>query len=483
MAPARMRLLVVEDNAGISENLSEMFSGEFDVTIAPNGKDALAAAEKGFDLAILDVRLPDMSGNTLLKSLKERNPFSEIIVHTGNADLESAIAAVREDAYAYLLKPVRSEELIRTLGHAREQIELRRHSEELRAQLSASEQKLRNIFDTVGAAILAVDQDLRIRFANQSTTQMLGYPSDELIGREVVEALTAPSERGSCHSMLVAVLNGEERAFESACVHKDGSTRLIQWKWTRVRGDPSLDAAYGVGTDVTEQRELERKMRAQERLATAGTLTAGLAHEIRNPLNAAVLQLSLLGRHLKKLPDQHHQKLLGPVDVVRAELKRLDALLEDFLRLARPRTTRTAPVDLDVVIRDVVSLESEAARSRHIALEAGPDSATRVQGDADALKQVLVNLINNALEAAGSVVSVQVIPDDDFVVISVIDDGPGIPKETIDRIFEPFFTTKPTGTGLGLPIVYSIVRSLEGEISLSSDGDGTTAKVRLRRWR
>ncbi|MBI4820642.1 MAG: response regulator [Deltaproteobacteria bacterium] len=480
--PPRMRLLVVEDNPSISENLVEIFENEFEVDVASDGKSALVASDRGFDLAILDVRLPDMSGNVLLKMLKESNPGSEIIVHTGNADLESAIAAIRGDAYAYLLKPVRAEELIRTLRHAREQIILRRTSEQLQAALASSEQKLRHIFDSVGAGILAIDSQRRIHFANRGITEMLGYSSEELLGCDVVDTLFTSAERAKCRIGLEGVLRGEDLTFEAACTSRDGETRLVQWRWTRVHGDPSDDAAYGVGTDVTVQRDLERRMRAQEKLAAAGTLTAGLAHEIRNPLNAAVLQLSLLSRLLRKLPVQENRRLTEPIDVVRSELKRLDALLEDFLRLARPRVAKASAIDLEMLIGDVVRLEGEAARSKGLKLDAEVESGLFARGDVDPMKQVLVNLINNALEAARSRVSISATSAAEWVDICVRDDGCGIPKESIDRVFEPFFTTKPTGTGLGLPIVYSIVRSFDGDITLESSGEGTLARVRLPRW-
>src|SRR5690606_156130 len=129
--------------------------------------------------------------------------------------------------------------------------------------------------------------------------------------------------------------------------------RRVQMRWTRL-ASAGEDQICGMGLDVTRQRELERKARTSEKLAAVGTLAAGLAHEIRNPLNAAGLQLSLLSRRIHKLPPEERGNLEQPLELVRTELSRLNSLLGDFLAFARPRDYARYPIDLSALVERIV---------------------------------------------------------------------------------------------------------------------------------
>jgi signal transduction histidine kinase len=235
-----------------------------------------------------------------------------------------------------------------------------------------------------------------------------------------------------------------------------------------------------VGVDVTRERELERRARMNERLAAAGALAAGLAHEIRNPLNGASLHLSVLDRALARSPEVP-EAARDASAVLRAEIRRLGALVTDFLDVARPKPLARAPVDVNDVARSVQALLAPEAEARRVTLEleAFPFPAT-AQVDSERTKQVLVNLVRNALEAVkeGGHVAVRVRRLPHEVEVDVHDDGPGIPDPTAP-IFDAFFTTKDRGTGLGLSIVQRIVTDHGGEVSFASRPGATTFTVRL----
>ena len=236
----------------------------------------------------------------------------------------------------------------------------------------------------------------------------------------------------------------------------------------------------GVGTDITHETELEKKIRAAERLAAAGTLTAGLAHEIRNPLNAAILQLSLLERQARRVEPKARASIMEPLDLVQSELRRLDTLLENFLAFARPRDHVRKKVDASALVERTVSLERELVNKEKKRLELEAEPRVFVSADESALNQVVLNLLKNAIEAAKSEVSVRVARHGARVELEFEDDGPGISSEHEERVFEPFFTTKGGGTGLGLPIVFTIVERHEGTIRFERRaGGGTRACVSL----
>jgi signal transduction histidine kinase len=210
-----------------------------------------------------------------------------------------------------------------------------------------------------------------------------------------------------------------------------------------------------------------------EKLAAVGTMTAGLSHEIRNPLNAASLQLSVLERRLQRLPRDQQPPLLEPLTLVKDEIRRLDHILEDFLQFARPRDFVAHPVDVSSVVHRVLDLLGGEAERRGIRLERDvPGTLPLVAGDEERLRQVLVNLGLNALQAVqdGGLVRVSSRPGppgprgEATVDVVVDDDGRGVPPESRDRIFEPFFTTKARGSGLGLSIVHAIVTQHGGKI-------------------
>lgn len=234
------------------------------------------------------------------------------------------------------------------------------------------------------------------------------------------------------------------------------------------------------------QLDSEEKLLARERQALADrlvamqTMTSGLAHEVRNPLNAAQLQLELLERRLRR--DGHTDRFLEPTELARKEIERLTSLLNDFLAFARPPELNAQPHDVAQLLRDVHTVERPAAERRgaRLALEPDPEPLT-AEVDAPKLHQVVVNLVRNGIEAvsAGGNVMLSLIPGEDWFVIRVEDDGPGIPEEIRPRIYEPFFSTKDTGTGLGMSIVHSLVTLHGGAIDLETGPKGTRFDVAI----
>lgn len=218
----------------------------------------------------------------------------------------------------------------------------------------------------------------------------------------------------------------------------------------------------------SEKRELARRAQRAEKLAMVGTLTAGLSHEIRNPLNAAVLQLTVLERRVRKLESAMQPPLLEPLTLVRDEIQRLEHILRDFLQFARPAPLTLNPVSMNELLSRVTALMGQDAEKRGVKLTYAPTDSGTVPGDGDQLKQVLMNLTLNALDAAGpgGRVAVTTSADSEFLHVCVDDSGKGVDPALRDRLFEPFFTTKAQGSGLGLPISSAIVSQHGGRIEI-----------------
>lgn len=236
-----------------------------------------------------------------------------------------------------------------------------------------------------------------------------------------------------------------------------------------------------------EERLLRRERNAQsERIVAMQTLSAGLAHEVRNPLNAAKLQLELLERRLRRADAD--PRLLQSTELVSEEIGRLTELLNEFLSFARPTQLSTGVHDLRAVVQHVLELERPGAQARGISFVVAhgldvDDAPIELELDAGKIHQVVLNLIRNAVEASAHGQAVEVSVErvaEGGAAITVRDHGPGIPPEVIARIYEPFFSTKEGGTGMGMAIVHSLVSLHGGTIAITSDG-GAAITVTLPR--
>jgi signal transduction histidine kinase len=230
-----------------------------------------------------------------------------------------------------------------------------------------------------------------------------------------------------------------------------------------------------------EKRELSRRAQVNEKLAAVGTLTAGLSHEIRNPLNAAGLQLLVLERRVQKLDASLRPALVEPLRLVQEEIRRLEHILRDFLQFARPMKVDAKPVPLGPIVARVLDLLAGDAERRGVRIERRLHEATAL-ADAAQVQQVVLNICLNGIEAMadGGILRVRTAVEGSEAVITVEDTGPGIPDELLQRLFEPFFTTKPAGSGLGLAIARAIVEQHGGRIDVRRrDTVGTRFEIGL----
>lgn len=475
------KILVIEDNVDLAENLVEILEEDgASVDHAPTAARGLEVASAEHHLALVDIGLPDASGASLVPKLRAvGDGHMAVLLVTGNASIEDAITAVRAGAYDYILKPFDPDVLLAGVERAYERVSLEREANALANALQASEENLRTFVDAVTALLLVLDGQGRVLRANKAVLQATGREANELEGHSWVERHLPDAEKPSVERIIADLAGGAASASHEGRVLRVSATgalseRWVRWQWTAQRIDDEL-RIFASGLDVTQLRDLERRSRLSQKLAAVGTLSAGLAHEIRNPLNAASLQLQLLERRVKRIDD--HEKLLEPVHVVVDEIARLARLVDDFLRFARPADLRARPLDVVALVKGLADLERPAAAQAGatLAFQSKVESL-HIEGDPERLRQVFLNLIRNAVEAVsdGGTVTVDVGADGDGVRVSVLDDGPGIEEEHLSRIFEPFFSTKEGGTGLGMAICHSAISLHGGDIEIHLPGAGGT---------
>jgi signal transduction histidine kinase len=268
---------------------------------------------------------------------------------------------------------------------------------------------------------------------------------------------------------------------ECAIRTKSGKYRDVRW---HIAYAPSAQhdevVLFVIGQDMTEELALQEKTRQHEKLAAVGTLAAGLAHEIRNPLNGAQLHVAFLERALKKTADPD---MLEAVNVVGDEIKRLAALVSEFLDFARPRPPQLKAVSARSLADRVLPLVSQKAHDANVVLALDfPSRDPTLTVDPAKIEQVLLNLLSNAIEAAPETteghVTLRVRRQPRSVFFEVEDDGPGLPSPDAP-IFDPFFSTKAQGTGLGLSITHRIVADHRGDVTVESRPGRTVFRVTL----
>jgi signal transduction histidine kinase len=457
------RVLIVDDDEALADNVAEIVGGALDVAteIARDRQSALARArENDFDVALIDVRLPDGDGMSLLEPLRQIAPFAQLVLVTGNATIEGAIAAVRGDAFAYVLKPVSPPDLLDTVRRALEQAALYRERERLRVELERSEGRYRELVELMPAFVLALDAGGGISTWNRQLEQVTGFSRAEMVGK--------------AGHVLVGT---DEQARDLPL--KSGGARKVRWSRAEVTGPDGAPTVYAVGIDVTNEEEMLRRVLRAERLAAVGTMAAGLAHEVRNPLNSASLQLTVLERRLEK--GEGPERIIPIARIIKGEIDRLDRLVRDFLAFAKPHPLDLRPVDIPelvTAVRELIAPEAEAAR---VLVTVDAPAATRAaSGDAERLRQVMLNLTRNAIEAMhaqGGHLILRTRSSEATVTVEVEDDGPGFPESL--PVFDAFFTTKDQGTGLGLALVHRIVTDHGGAIRVESRPGRTCFSVSL----
>jgi len=233
--------------------------------------------------------------------------------------------------------------------------------------------------------------------------------------------------------------------------------------------------------DISEKRNREVRLRRAESLASLTTLAAGVAHEIKNPLGSIGIHIQLIQKAIKQAGSIRPNTILQYLDVVNEELDRLNGIVVDFLFAVRPMDIKLLKGSLNKVVQDIVQfLKYELEQSNitiRLELEKDDDS---ILMDERFLKQAILNIIKNSIHAMpeGGKIKISTLKTSEDVRLMISDSGIGIPEENIEKIFEPYFTTKPDGTGLGLTLVYKIIKEHGAEIEvMSRPGSGTTVTI------
>jgi PAS domain S-box-containing protein len=304
------------------------------------------------------------------------------------------------------------------------------------------------------------------RFIGKARGEMLGHQPQEIFSRETILG----------RKILDAFASHEAVGLEEI---EDAQGRHIQISLDFIEEHGERIGALLTLRDAESVHRIEDEIELSRRLSAIGRLTSGVAHEVKNPINAIVVHLEVLRQKMKEIdPDTRRH-----VDVISSEIQRLDRVVQTLVDFTRPVELRLNDMDLRKVVEDVVSLASPAAEKHNVLIEreAAPDHLA-VRIDADLVKQALLNIVLNGVQAMpdGGTLRLTVKRDGDGALISVRDQGAGIPENIRDKIFNLYFTTKTGGSGIGLAMAYRVVQLHHGSVEFTSIIDhGTTFFLRF----
>ena len=360
------------------------------------------------------------------------------------------------------------------------------HDDSTRNTLEEVKGLARNILQSIPTGVLTVNRSGVITAVNPTAEAVLKRSAADLLGNSY-ETVFAKGE--TIREVLDGALGDHRHVSQKDLPYEGGNRGLqtIRVSTVELKEDDGQPAGVLLqAQDVTEWLGLEQRVRVAEKLAALHTLSAGVAHELRNPLSAMDLNLHLLEEELKEqgIPTNRTAHYLR---VLNAECRRLSGILDNFMKFARPGSVGLHEVDVQRVIEHIASLMRFEAEERKIHLERTIENdLPPVLGDETQISQVLVNIVVNAFHATEGGGRCHITADAPiadgkrWVEISVRDTGVGISEDALPRLFEPFYTTKSSGTGLGLAIAYRIMQDHGGSISISSaPGSGTVVALKF----
>jgi two-component system cell cycle sensor histidine kinase/response regulator CckA len=442
-----------------------------------------------------------------MDAVKMKHPDTSVIVISGDADLDSALAALRNDAYDYIRKPFEFAEFLRTIENALNQQALKREKDKINKKLIRSEERYRYLVENSPDIIYTLDANGNFTFLSEALEHLLGFTVEDLIGKHY-SAIVWEADRDKAQWFF-----DERRS-------RDRAASAIELRLKAVDGEQQNDSArryltvelksmgiydasapdgrrryvgtHGVIRDISERQRLQHQLQNSERMESLGTLAGGIAHDFNNLLMGIQGRSSLIAMDLE---DAH--PIFEHLHAIDDYIRSATHLTKQLLGFARGGKYEVKPTDINALI--LKSADMFARTKKEIIIETQfHDTNIVVEADHRQIEQVMLNLYINAWQAMPNGGRLQIetqstAMDDDacrlylvkpgrYVRITVADTGIGMTPKTLQRIFDPFFTTKEKsrGTGLGLASAYGIIKNHHGFIQATSElGQGTTFSIYL----
>jgi PAS domain S-box-containing protein len=568
----KKKILIIDDEESIRMMLTQALElGGYTVEVAEDGKVGVEKflKDRSFSLILTDMMMPKMNGIEVLEQVRVIDPDIEVVVLTGYGGHSNAIEAMKKGAYDYLEKPTNIEELFIVMEKALERRRLSYENKEYQrnleklveirtSELNDTKNFLQSVLDSSSDhSIIATDLDGIITLFNKGSENLLGYDANEVESRETVMLFTPEDQKGEFRKEQPKVKNDEKTILEREKIvrRKDGRLVTVSLSVAQLTDkNNNVIGTLGIAKDITRQKKLERKLKQytenlellvaertaqlanrnieleatleelheaqaqvvqSEKMASIGQLSAGVAHEINNPIGFVHSNMSTLKKYAKRIENvlaeinkcikgenELSSEVLegiikkGKIDFILTDLqniidesmdgtRRVKTIVKDLKNFSNIDKSQIVTVDITDGIESTLNIVwNEIKYKAEVVKEFSEIPA--ISCNIQKLNQVFLNMLVNAShaieETLGKIVIRTFDLDDGRIAIEIEDNGKGMDQETVKKIFDPFFTTKEIGqgTGLGLSVSYRIIKEHGGDIEVESEvGIGTKFRIIL----
>jgi two-component system, cell cycle sensor histidine kinase and response regulator CckA len=479
-------ILVVDDEPYYCSTLKFILeTSGYRVEMAYSGQQALSCLQNDFFHAVLlDLNLPDIDGIQVAEYIKQNHCDTAIIIQTGYATVNNAIQAMRSGVFDFLCKPNKAELVLETIARGIE-------NKQLKWELAQSERRFRQLSEATWEGI-AVFEKNRLLHVNSQFCEIFGYEETELFCISFSDILPGWDV---CRSV-----NGERDdetigAIEFSGRHKDGRNIPVEVRIKHIDGKRNQVVAIrdisARKTADQKRMDLQRKLADAQRMESLGLMAGSVAHDLNNILTGIVTFPELMLTRMSQ-----SEKFRPEIELIYKAGRQAADVVSDLLTVARGSKCKKEPNNLNLLVNNFIdSIEYRQLESDfpHITIDVGfePD-LPNLNCSAIHISKSIINLVTNAAEACGNdgyitirtisrkliepIRGYEEIPAGEYVVLSIADNGSGIPVDGLNRIFEPFFSKKEmgrSGTGLGLTVIWNTVRDHHGYIDLASNAAGS----------
>jgi nitrogen fixation/metabolism regulation signal transduction histidine kinase len=328
----------------------------------------------------------------------------------------------------------------------------------------------------MGDAVVVVDEKFKVTLFNKSSQNLFNRNEDEVLKQN----LSGLSEDISKYLMDYCKNNNKNCADVQIETLLANYRRYLHLNFTKNKDEEGKDNYIIVINDVTEARKLEEESKRKEKLSAMGELASGVAHEIRNPINAIGMIAQRLDKEFKVQNDSEEYHNI--TSLLRNEVTRINKIISQFLGYAKPLDIQIKKINSKEYFDDIYRLFIDQAKQKQVELIKLSNQSFEMHVDPELIKQSLMNLIQNAIDAVvkNGIVEINYFKKENDLLIEISDNGKGVPEDMRGKIFDLYFTTKPEGTGLGLSIVQKIIMEHKGTIDVTSDlNEFTKFKIKI----
>ena len=488
----KIRILIAEEDPEFIRMIEQSLKdsrGLYEIDKVSSGEDCLKRLQSAkFDILLLDHGLPDGKGLDWLRRFNELGVNIPTIFVTAKGDPQLAIDAMKEGIFDYINRSAECAKAFPfVVNRAIEGFGLMVEKVRLQRELIETKNFLESIVEKAGDAISVVDLEGKVLYWNEGAERIYGYRKDEVMEKRLSELLYSQDPKQKAEEerlmsdIMAKVKQGEVMPNVEVKRHaKDGKEIITSMTVSPLRdAEGRIIGASRICKDITHLKKAEERLILAERLSSLGELSAGVAHELRNPLAGIKINTQMLLRKAD-LTDMERRLLSSSQDGI----EKIQKIVDDMLDFAKPKAALFKEEDVnDVVGKSLAILQAKLKKGNIASFFDRDDGLPRIKIDGHQMQQVLINLMLNAVQAMekGGTLSLRTFREDGGGVgIEVKDTGSGIPASQLKKIFDPFFTTKSEGTGLGLSISVKILENHGATLDVESrEGEGSTFIIHL----